>query len=72
MLVYFYSVLRGQSLTGEKLIFSCMENDADKSQLLMKITKIKRYTGARVNDIIITAFAAGLRRYYSHVNKITK
>ncbi|XP_020295288.1 uncharacterized protein LOC109860543 isoform X2 [Pseudomyrmex gracilis] len=63
------SSLYSQPLTGEKLIFCLMENDANKS-LLMKIKKIKQYTGTRFNDIVITAFAAGVVKYYSRIKEV--
>ncbi|XP_020298907.1 uncharacterized protein LOC109863126 [Pseudomyrmex gracilis] len=64
------SFLHGRPLTGEKLIFYRLENDTDKSQLLIKIKKIRQCTGAKVNDIILTAFAAGMIKYYLRVSII--
>ncbi|XP_020290428.1 uncharacterized protein LOC109857998 [Pseudomyrmex gracilis] len=63
------SSLHGQPLTGEKLIVSYMENNANKSQLFMKLKKLKLCTGARITDIIITALAAGLVRYFSRIKE---
>ncbi|XP_020297807.1 uncharacterized protein LOC109862227 isoform X2 [Pseudomyrmex gracilis] len=64
------SSLHGWPLTGEKLTVYRLENDTDKSQLLTKIRKIRQCTGAKVNDIILTAFAAGIIKYYSRMKEL--
>ncbi|XP_020298579.1 uncharacterized protein LOC109862839 [Pseudomyrmex gracilis] len=64
------SFLHGRPLTGEKLIYYRLENDIDKSQLLTKIKKIRQCTGATVNDIILTAFAAGMIKYYLRMKEL--
>ncbi|XP_020298857.1 uncharacterized protein LOC109863087 [Pseudomyrmex gracilis] len=64
------SSLHGRSLSGEKFIVYRLENDTNKSQLLTKIKKIRQCTGAKVTDIILTAFAAGIIKYYLRMKEV--
>ncbi|XP_020298752.1 uncharacterized protein LOC109862989 [Pseudomyrmex gracilis] len=64
------SSLHGRTLTGEKLTVYRLENDTNKSQLLTKIKKIRQCTGAKVTDIILTAFAAGMIKYYLRIKEL--
>jgi len=48
-----------------------MDNDMtnDKSQnFSMKVRKIRKNTGAKIEDIILAAFSASVHKYHLHVS----
>ncbi|XP_036142819.1 uncharacterized protein LOC105829846 [Monomorium pharaonis] len=66
------NILHGPPQTGQKIISYWLENNVinNKSQnLLTKIREIRKITGAKFEDIVLTAFSASVHKYHLCINE---
>lgn len=65
------NALHGPSLSGEKILSCWIEKDDEcaSTNLVYKIREIKRMTGSRFQDVVLSAISTSLYKYFEQTGK---